>query len=57
MSAEAAAIIGTILGFVVSGVVFLAYSLSRTRERLARLEQRLDDEERRNGHTPRLHDR
>ena len=43
MSAEAAAILGTILGFIASGVVFLAYSLSRTRERLARLEQRLED--------------
>jgi hypothetical protein len=49
MSAEAAAIIGSILGFVSSGVIFLAYSISRTRERLARLEERLEIELRARG--------
>lgn len=43
MSGTAAAIVSAILGFVGSAVVFLAYSLSRTRERLARLEQHVED--------------
>jgi len=43
VSSTAAAIVGALIGFIASGIVFLAYSLSRTRERLARLEQKVED--------------
>jgi hypothetical protein len=43
MSSTAAAIVGTLLGFIVSGVMLLAFSVSKLRERLARLEQRVAD--------------
>jgi hypothetical protein len=42
VSAQAAAIIGAILGTMVSAICFLAYSLSRTRERIARIETLLE---------------
>lgn len=43
MSDTAAAIVGALFGVLASGVVFLAYGLSRFRERLARLEQHVQD--------------
>jgi hypothetical protein len=46
VSSTAAAILGALLSFLASGIIFLAYSLSRTRERLARVEQRLEDHRR-----------
>ena len=46
MSTAAASIVGAILGFQASVLGFLALSLSRTRERLARVEQRLEDNHR-----------
>lgn len=47
MSDQAAAIVGAIIGFQSSALIFLAYSLSRFRERLARLEQSVEDHHRR----------
>jgi len=43
VSTAAASVVGAVLGFMASGIIFLAYSVSRTRERVARVEQRLDD--------------
>lgn len=46
MSDQAAAVLGAVLGFQASAIVFLAYAVSRFRERLARLEQALEDRRR-----------
>lgn len=43
MSETAAAIVWALLAILASATAFLAYTLSRTREQLARLEQRVED--------------
>ena len=47
MTTEAATVVGGILGFLFSALIFLAYGLSRTRERLAKIEQWIEDMNRR----------
>lgn len=43
MSTAATAVVSALLGAQSSAIVYLAYGLSRMRERLARVEQRVED--------------
>lgn len=43
MNDRSLAVLTAVLGFQSSAIVFLAFGLSRTRERLARIEQQLED--------------